>query len=120
MTSTPTKARHVVTLFAVALAVITYVDRVAIYVSLLVHQRGSRPFTIQMGWALAAFAWAYALFEIPGGWLGDQDRPAPRADADRPLVVAVHRGDRLGLERDFPDRRSAALFGAGEAGAFPT
>src|SRR5262249_61823759 len=25
-----------------------------------------------MGWAFTAFTWAYALFEIPGGWLGDR------------------------------------------------
>jgi MFS family permease len=25
--------------------------------------------TIQMGWALAIFGYAYALFEIPGGWM---------------------------------------------------
>ena len=28
-----------------------------------------------MGWALSAFGWAYALFEIPGGWLGDRIGP---------------------------------------------
>ena len=28
-----------------------------------------------MGWAFSAFAWAYALFEIPGGWLGDRFGP---------------------------------------------
>src|SRR3569832_597523 len=29
----------------------------------------------QMGYAFSAFAWAYALFEIPGGWLGDKIGP---------------------------------------------
>ena len=70
-----------------------------------------------MGHAFAAFAWAYALFEIPGGWLGDKIGPR-RPAADRALVVALHRGDRLGVERDVADC-DRALFGAGEAGAFP-
>ena len=72
-----------------------------------------------MGWTLSAFGWAYALFEIPGGWLGDKHRPAPRADADRHLVVVLHGGDRLGLERASSLVVTRALFGAGEAGAFP-
>ena len=71
-----------------------------------------------MGWALAAFGWAYAIFEIPGGWLGDQHRPTPRPDAHRHLVVPVHRRDRVGMERRVA-HRIRALFGAGEAGAFP-
>ena len=28
--------------------------------------------TVQMAWAFSAFTWAYALFEIPGGWMGDR------------------------------------------------
>jgi ACS family glucarate transporter-like MFS transporter len=31
----------------------------------------------EMGLAFSAFAWAYALFEIPGGWLGDSIGPRP-------------------------------------------
>ena len=34
-------------------------------------------------------------------------RPAPRADAHRHLVVALHRGDRLGVERDVAHRDRA-------------
>jgi MFS family permease len=67
MTSTPSRARHVVTAFAVALAIITYIDRVAISVSLpfIRDDLGLSP--IQLGWVLSAFGWAYAVFEIPGG-----------------------------------------------------
>ena len=28
-----------------------------------------------MGWAFSVFGWAYALFEIPGGWLADRIGP---------------------------------------------
>ena len=72
-----------------------------------------------MGWAFSVFGWAYALFEIPGGWLGDRHRPAPRPDAHRDLVVVLHRGDRLGLEFRVAARDARSLFGAGEAGCFP-
>src|SRR5262245_22830721 len=51
MTPTPTRARHIVALFAMALAVITYVDRAAINVSALYISKDLGLSTIQMGWA---------------------------------------------------------------------
>jgi MFS family permease len=30
---------------------------------------------VTMGWILSAFRWGYALFQIPGGWLGDRIGP---------------------------------------------
>lgn len=67
----PTRARYWVLVFAVSLAVITYVDRVAISWAAPDMQRDLGLDTGQMGLVLAAFAWAYAIFEIPGGFLGD-------------------------------------------------
>ena len=58
-----------------ALAVITYVDRAAINVSAIYISKDLGLSTIQMGWAIAAFGWAYAVFEIPGGWRGDKVGP---------------------------------------------
>ena len=101
-----------------ALAVITYVDRAAINVSAIYISEELGFTTIQMGWAFAAFGWAYALFEIPGAGSATRWAP-PRPDADRPLVVVLHGGDRVGVERDVAHRHRA-LFGAGEAGASPT
>src|SRR5687767_639195 len=75
MAPRPTRARYVVAAFAVALAVITYIDRVAIAVSVPFIREDLGLTAAQMGWALAAFGWAYALFEIPGGWLGDRIGP---------------------------------------------
>jgi MFS family permease len=72
---TPTRARHVVTAFAVTLAVITYIDRVSIAVAAPSISADLGLSSKQMAWALAAFAWAYAVFEIPGGWLGDRIGP---------------------------------------------
>jgi MFS family permease len=119
MTSTPTKARHVVTAFAVALAIVTYIDRVAISVALpsgMAKELELSP--IQQGWVLAAFAWAYALFEIPGGWLGD--RIGPRRVLMRIViwwsVFTAATGWAWSATSLIVTR---ALFGAGEAGAFP-
>ena len=117
-TTTPSKARYVVTAFAVALAVITYVDRVGISVAVPLIREDLKLSPIQMGWALSAFGWAYALFEIPGGWLGD--RIGPRRVLMRIVLWwsfftaatgwAFSAGSLVVIR---------ALFGAGEAGAFP-
>jgi ACS family glucarate transporter-like MFS transporter len=71
----PTRARHTVTIFAVTLAVITYIDRVCISQAAPAIRTDLGLTAIQMGWAFTAFTWAYALFEIPGGWLGDRIGP---------------------------------------------
>ena len=72
-----------------------------------------------MSVVFSAFTLAYSLFEIPSGWLGDMRGPRARAHAHRVVVVCVHDAD--GAAAGF---RSLVvirfLFGAGEAGAFPT
>ncbi len=118
MDNTPTKARHIVTAFAVALAVITYIDRVGISVAAPLIREDLKLTTIQMGWALSAFGWAYAIFEIPGGWLGD--KIGPRRVLMRIVIwwsfFTAATGWAWNLSSLVTIR---ALFGAGEAGAFP-
>lgn len=118
MTPTPTRARHVVTMFAVTLAVITYIDRVAISQAAPFISQDLGLSKVQMGWALAAFAWAYAIFEIPGGWLGD--RIGPRRVLMRIVIwwsiFTAATGWAWSVTSLVATR---ALFGAGEAGAFP-
>src|SRR2546430_7212043 len=69
--ATPLHVRRGVLHFAVTLAILTYVDRVCISQAAPFMQEELRLTATQMGLAFSAFAWAYALFEVPGGWLGD-------------------------------------------------
>jgi MFS family permease len=118
MTTTPSRARYVVTAFAVTLAVITYVDRVGISVAAPLIREELRLSSIEMGWALAAFGWAYALFEIPGGWLGD--RIGPRRVLMRIVIWWSFFTAATGWAFNATSLvATRALFGAGEAGAFP-
>jgi len=118
MAPAPSRVRHLVTAFAVALAVVTYVDRVAISVAapFISADLGlSKP---QMAWALAAFGWAYAVFEIPGGWLGD--KIGPRRVLLRIVLWWSAFTAATGLAWSAASLTAIrALFGAGEAGAFP-
>src|SRR5688572_19775332 len=68
----PTRARYWVIVFAVSLAVVQYVDRVAISQA-MPHIAAEMQFSpAQQGAIFSAFTLAYALFEIPTGWLGDK------------------------------------------------
>jgi MFS family permease len=118
MDTTPTRARYVVTAFAVTLAVITYIDRVGISVANDFIRKDLGLTTIQMGWALSAFGWAYALFEIPGGWLGD--KIGPRRVLMRIVIWwSIFTAATGWVWSSTSLITVRALFGAGEAGAFP-
>src|SRR3954468_23777426 len=71
----PTRARFVVVIFAVTLAVIQYIDRVAISWAAPFISTDLKLSPSQMGMVFSAFTLAYALFEIPGGYLGDKIGP---------------------------------------------
>src|SRR6516164_9372222 len=73
--ATPSRVRYWVIVFAVALAVVTYIDRVSISFAAPAISQDLGLDSVQMGWVLFAFASAYALFEIPGGYLGDRIGP---------------------------------------------
>jgi ACS family glucarate transporter-like MFS transporter len=117
-TEKPTRARYGVIAFAVTLAVITYIDRIAISQAAPFIQRELGLSTVQMGWVFFAFFWTYALFEIPGGLLGD--RFGARKALTRVVIFwslfTAATGWVSGLVSLLIVR---ALFGAGEAGAFP-
>jgi len=104
--------------FAATLATITYVDRVCIAQAAPHIQADLGLSSVQMGLAFSAFAWAYALFEIPGGWLGDWI--GPRRVLVRIVVLWSCFTAATGYVWNFASLLLARfIFGAGEAGCFP-
>src|SRR5687767_5335048 len=68
----PTRTRHLLIVFAIALAIVQYIDRVCISQAMPDMASDLRLSDTQKGAIFAAFGLAYALFEIPTGWLGDK------------------------------------------------
>jgi MFS transporter, ACS family, glucarate transporter len=112
------RARGVLLAFAFTLAVVTYLDRVCISSAAPFIRRDLHLTVWQMGLVFSAFTLAYALFEVPSGWLGDAF--GARSVLTRivgwwsafTVLTATAGGFRSLLAIRF-------LFGAGEAGAFP-
>ena len=80
---TPTRTRWVILSLLLLISIITYIDRVNISVTARQMMPALGLTEIQMGQIFSAFVFGYALFQIPGGWLGD--RWGPR----RVLTLAV-------------------------------
>src|SRR5882724_7653780 len=117
-TPRPTHVRHVVLGVTVAVYMITYMDRSLISTALPAIRQDLGISLVTASSFIAAFRWAYAIFQIPGGWLGD--RIGPR----RALTLIV------GWWSAFTALTGLAwsagmmywtqfFFGMGEAGAFP-
>jgi ACS family glucarate transporter-like MFS transporter len=114
----PTRVRYMVVVFGVLLAAITYVDRVCLFKSAPYIMKDLDLSEKQWGWVLAAFTGAYALFEIPGGWMGD--RWGARKVLMRVVIWWSCFTILTGRVFSFAVLvASQLLFGAGEAGAFP-
>src|SRR5438067_13397178 len=114
----PTRVRHVILAITVAVYMITYMDRVIISTALPVMRQELGFSLITAGWIVGSFRWAYALFQIPGGWLGDRIGPR-RALA---LIVTWWSVFTSATALAWSAASIIALrflFGAGEAGAFP-
>ena len=117
-TERPTRVRNWVIVFAVLLAVITYIDRVCISQAMPLISRELHLDSVQTGWVFLAFGWAYALFEIPGGYLGDW--LGPRRVLTRIVVWWSVFTAATGWAWNFVSILvTRFLFGAGEAGCFP-
>jgi MFS transporter, ACS family, glucarate transporter len=114
----PTRVRYWVIVFAVTLAVITYIDRVAISRAAPSMMQELGLDEVKMGWVFFAFGWAYALFEMPGGFLGDW--LGPRRVLMRIVVWWSFFTAATGWAWGFVSLLvTRTLFGAGEAGCFP-
>ena len=114
-----TRVRYRVLAMTVALAFLTYLDRVCIAVTAPAIIRDLRLTNVQMGFVFSAFTAAYALFEIPTGWWADQIG-SRRVLTRIVLWWSVFTG-LTGVAWNFPSLLALrALFGVGEAGAWPT
>jgi MFS family permease len=107
-----------VVVFAVTLAVVTYIDRVCISIAAPFIRSDLHLSSVRMGYVFAAFGWAYALFEIPGGFLGDL-MGARRVLLRIVLWWSIFTAA-TGWAWNFASLAvTRFLFGAGEAGCFP-
>lgn len=136
----PTFVRYKVLAWACALSMITYIDRVCIKRVEGSMERDLGLTAQQFAWVFSAFGLAYAMFEVPSGWLGDKF--GPRSVLCRIVLVWSLFTALTGLVWRFSWDSGYAinffgwqipvlfnslilliiirfLFGAGEAGAYP-
>jgi len=122
-----TRVRFVVVAFVSALSMITFLDRVAIASAAanIVADLGLNSIA-DLKWIFSAFALAYAMFEVPTGWMGD--RFGPRRSLIRIVLwwstftaLTALAGLTLGKFVFGLGFLIAIrfLFGVGEAGAYP-
>lgn len=114
----PTRIRHGVLGMTVAIYMITYMDRSVISVATpsIMEELGFD--LVTMGVILSLFRWGYALFQVPGGLLGDWIGPRKALtlivawwSVFTALTALAWNATVMGIVR--------LLFGIGEAGAFP-
>lgn len=114
----PSNIRYRVLVLTFFLAFIMYLDRVCMGIAAPTIMREFGLDKITMGWSVSAFNWAYALFQIPGGWMAD--RFGPRIVLACALTWWSVFTAATGLSYNAISLAiTRFLFGAGEASAFP-
>jgi sugar phosphate permease len=114
----PSKGRWYILLLISLMYLITYLDRVNISTAAPVISKEFGFDKVTMGAIFSAFVWAYAMFQVPGGWLGD--RFGPR----RILTIIVSYWSVMTAATAMASGAMSFmvvrfLFGVGEGGAFP-
>jgi MFS family permease len=114
----PTQVRYHVLGWLCLAAMIAYVQRGCLAVPAAVIQRDLRLDDVQMGLVMGAFFLAYAVFQLPGGWLGD--RWGTRWSLSVCAVLSSAATGLMGAAAGFPSLYACRL-GAGlaQAGVFP-
>ena len=115
----PTRVRYWVIVFAVALAVVTYIDRVCISQAAPNISTDLGLTKQQMSYVFSAFTLAYAVFEIPGGYLADS--MGARRVLMRIVIWWSFFTAATGWAWNFTSIViTRFMFGVGEAGCFPS
>jgi sugar phosphate permease len=114
----PSRGRWYILLLISVMYLITYLDRVNISTAAPVISKEFGFDNITMGYIFSAFVWAYALFQVPGGWLSD------RFGARKVLGSVVGYWSIMTAATGLAFSATSFivirfLFGVGEAGAFP-
>jgi sugar phosphate permease len=116
--TTPSRGRWYILLLISVMYLITYLDRVNISTAAPEISKEFGFDKITMGYIFSAFVWAYALFQVPGGWLSD------RFGARKVLGCVVGYWSIMTAITGVAFSATSFivirfLFGVGEAGAFP-
>ncbi|HEY2136902.1 MAG TPA: MFS transporter [Xanthobacteraceae bacterium] len=114
----PSAGRWYILILISVMYLITYLDRVNISVAAPVISKEFGFDKITMGVIFSAFVWAYAIFQVPGGWLGDTfgARRVLTGIVTYWSIMTAATAAAVGATSFIVVR---FLFGIGEAGAFP-
>jgi sugar phosphate permease len=114
----PSRGRWYILFLISVMYLITYLDRVNISTAAPQISKEFGFDNVTMGFIFSAFVWAYALFQVPGGWLSD------RFGARTVLGTIVAYWSIMTAATGLAFSSTSFivlrfLFGVGEAGAFP-
>ncbi len=113
-----TRTRHKVLFLTFLTSFIMYMDRVCMGRAAPAIMAEFGLSKIAMGWSSSAFNWAYALFQVPGGWMAD--RYGPRIVLAGAMAWWSAFTAATGAAFNAVSLAAARLlFGMGEAAAFP-
>jgi len=114
----PTRTRWTMLAWLCSFAAVTYIGRIGIIQVEAPIQRDLHLTPVELGYAFAAFSLAYALVEVPSGWLGD--KIGPRKVLIRIALFWIAFTALTGLAWGLISLVVFRFFfGTGEAGAFP-
>src|SRR5258706_14282104 len=68
---TASRTRYKVLALTFLVAFVMYMDRGCMGTAAPIIMREFGLNKITMGWSVSAFNWAYAIFQVPGGWMSD-------------------------------------------------
>lgn len=115
----PTNIRWGVVGFGTAMSVLLYLDRFAISVATPTMMKELNIDKGQMGWAIAAFFYTYALAQVPAGWMSDKFG-ARRMLTWYVVAWSVAVAAIAGVPGLYSLIAMRALLGIFQAGAYPT